>query len=58
VCCILLDHMQHLVRLDRNSDPTKANNFFVEKVLESDNPGWFGEFIAALQNAGTCVVCV
>jgi len=52
MCDVFLDHGASIRRLERNSGPSEANAFLVEKMLESDNSGWFSEFISALQSAG------
>ena len=50
--CVLLGDTSHVIRLERNSGPTEANMFLVQKMLESGNAGWFSEFVSALQSAG------
>ena len=55
---ILLDHREQIVRLERVNGRSEANMFLAKKMLESDNTGWFTEFISALQSAGKCSVFV
>jgi len=52
VCCVCLGHGEQIRRLERSSGRTEANAFLVEKMLKSDNTGWFSEFISALRSAG------
>jgi len=53
---VLLDHREHILRLERNNGRCEANMVLANKMLESDNTGWFTEFISALQSAGKCSV--
>jgi len=53
--CVFLDHMKDILKVDRIM-PTDANTLFVEKMLASNDPGWFNSFISALREAGKCIV--
>jgi len=52
MCVLLASDKSDILRQERLSGPSEANKLFVKKMLESDNAGWFSEFVSALQNAG------
>jgi len=54
-------HYNQVFQLERSSGHMEANKFFVEKLLESSDTGWFSEFITALRKSGkylVALVCV